>query len=209
MARPFIPMPNVASVEMIYTVYSQVIENVFHVQSNAPFSATDIVSLRNCFNSWDTTYQSLYRNSNVLLARIRTKGLDAKDSPMEDYALASPRGGALASAALPLHNTFCFKLGTGAAGRSQRGRLYIVGFEAAAVSGNQVILARITQWLGPLNQLPVSLAAANPNWKWGVVSWRADKAWRPIGKFTPITTVTYTDTNIDSQRRRLTGRGRT
>lgn len=209
MSRPFIPAPNCASVELIYTCYSQVIENVFHIKAANPFSDVMIVALRSCFNTWDLTYQKVYRNTNVLLSRIRTKALDSTSSPMEDYALPTPRAGDIAGAAMPLNVTFCFKLATGLAGRSQRGRLYVPGVEAGAVSGNQVVGARVSQWLSALNQLQPSLTAASADWKWGVLSYRADKTWRSLAQFTAISSVTYTDLNVDSQRRRLTGRGRT
>lgn len=209
MSRPFIPAPHCATVELIYGVYSQVIENVFAVQSNAAFSASDLTALRTCFNNWDAAQWYNARSVSVLLTRIRTKALDSSGSPMEDYALPTPRGGTGSTAPAPLNVTFCYKLSTGLAGRSQRGRLYMPGISTGSLNGNQIIAAHADSFLTRLNSLPAALTAANPNWKWGVLSYRADKTWRSVAQFTPITTAVYTDLNIDSQRRRLTGRGRT
>lgn len=209
MVRPFIPAPNCASVELIYGVYSQVIENTFAVKSNAPFSASDLTALRTCFNNWDAAQWYNTRGTLVLLTRIRTKALDSISSPMEDYALPTPRGGTGSAAPLPLNVTFCFKLASGLAGRSQRGRLYLPGVVSTAVSGNQLLGSQADAYLTRLNTLPAALLAANSNWKWGVLSYRANKTWRAEAQFTAITSAVYTDLNLDSQRRRLTGRGRT
>jgi hypothetical protein len=190
-------------------VYSQVIENTLHVRAGAPFTLEDIQALRDIVNTWDNSYWKTYRCQNVLLNRIRIKALDAKDSPMEDYALPIARPGAYLQNALPLNVTFAIKLGSTQAGRSQRGRIFIPGVALNFISGQVMGTSLADAFVTELNALKSAISAHSTSWQLGVVSYRADKAWRTEGQFTPVSTIVYTDLNLDSQRRRLTGRGRT
>lgn len=207
MPRPFIPVPNTVSVEMIYGCYAQVMENCYHVKSNVPFDAGTIATLRGVFNTWDSGSVANLRPNNVYLNRIRTKALDTSSSYLEDYFLPAPRAGGAAGAAAPLGSTIAIKLGTGLAGRSYRGRIYVPGLPLNIISGNQVGSGYHTNWANGIQALITQITAANANWKLAVVSYMADGVWRTTGVATVVTYAVATDANIDSQRRRLTGRG--
>lgn len=209
MSRPFIPVPRTCSVELIYGCYAQVLENVLHVRGAAPFTLADVQALRTCIDAWDNAQWKTLRCSNVILNRIRIKALDTPSSPMEDYSLPTPRPGATGANALPLSITFAIKFGSQYAGRSQRGRIFVPGVFSGHIAGNQMAGNVADLYLGELRALQPALTAANASWVHGVVSYRSDKTWRAEGQFTPITTIVYTDLNLDNQRRRLTGRGRT
>lgn len=208
MSRPFIPAANCASIELIYSSNNQTVENTFHTHKGSPYSAADLVTLRGLFNTWDSTTWSPLRSQYCVLQRIRTKALDSLGSPMEDYALPTPRPGGVALGSLPNNVTYAIKLATGLTGRSFRGRIYCVGLttghfnvsnynEIAAASSNSLVTA--------LNTLLTNLAAGGHTL--GVLSYMFNKAWRTNGLFTPATGWTAIDLHFDSQRRRLTGRG--
>lgn len=207
MAHGFIPVPNVASAELIWSCNGVVTENVLHFQRSAPYSATDLQNLRAMLITWEGNQYNQYRSVQVTLNRVRTKGLDSSGSPMEDYFLPTPHAGGNGQVALPLGTTIAIKLSTGLAGRSQRGRLFYVGLTANLLDTNpQFVSASMVSWIvGALNNLKTT-AAANGD-TWGVVSYRSGGVWRATGQFTPITTAVAVDRNVDSQRRRLTGRG--
>lgn len=210
MSRPFIPVPNVCSVELIYTVGGFVMENVLHVQGGTPFDLDGLKAVRGLVDSWDNTSWKNLRSTSVYLSRIRTKALDDLGSPTEDYALPSPRQGGLTNAPTALNATFAIKLSTGLTGRSYRGRLYLPGLVAPDITNGVTLLqARADAAVTSLNLLISTLIAHSPSWKLCVVSYMTNHNWRATGVATSISNAVYTDLNVDSQRRRLAGRGRT
>jgi hypothetical protein len=102
--------------------------------------------------------------------------------------------------------TFCLSLRTEASGRSFRGRKYVAGVPQTKVAGNQIVSAWAGDILTAMNDLIAVLSALNQVLT--VVSRVADGIDRITAVTTAVANVTYTDLNIDSQRRRLTGRGR-
>ncbi len=208
MSRPFIPAPNCASVELIYRANGEICENVIHVQKGSPYTLAQLQALRGIVDTWDSTTWKLARNGGCTLQRIRTKGLDSTSSPLEDYALPTPRPGTQPNGLLSNNVTFCFKLATGLAGRSQRGRWYMVGMDSGFLGPDTNHFNTVSAGfvLGWLNALPTALTAGGHTL--GVLSYRHDLAWRTTASFTPASGFVIVDFNLDSMRRRLTGRGR-
>lgn len=208
MSRPFIPVLNTASVELIYLANTQTLENIFHVKKGSPYSLADLQALRTIVNNWDAATWATQRSQFCTLQRIRTKALDSLGSPMEDFALPTPRGGAVGAGTLPNNVTFCVKLNTGLTGRCFRGRLYFPGITLGHLNTgnfNEIAAASGTSIVNALNTLLANLATGGHTL--GVVSYRVNKAWRSSGVFTPATGWSSIDLHLDSQRRRLTGRG--
>src|SRR5689334_18615229 len=121
MSTPFIPIPNTAQVELIFSLASDVLENTFHVSSNTPFTSTTIVELRTVFDNYHNSTMRGALCNDVILQRIRTRALDSASSPVEDYHLPTPRAGGVGANALPPNVTLAVKLATAIAGRSYRG----------------------------------------------------------------------------------------
>lgn len=207
MSRPFIPVPNVAQVELVFQISSAIAENIFHVRKSSPYSAADLIALRNLVDNWDSTSYASRRSNTVSLFRIISKALDSLGSPVDDYGLPTPRFGGTAASAVTNNTAFALKKATGLTGRSFRGRLYFVGLPATVVeAGTQTVSAVAANLIvAALNTLITSLAAAGHTL--GVVSYMSNGAWRSEGLFTPVTGWVYTDRVLDSQRRRLPGRG--
>lgn len=206
-SRPFIPVPNCASVEFIYTLNGQYIENRWHVRKSSPFSAADLIALRNVFNTWDSTQWKNYRPTASTLVAIRCRALDSDGAPLEYYSLPTPRGGGWGYAQAPGNVTLAIKLATGLIGRSYRGRIFVPGVPLNGIqSGTNIATYDFAVGaLNALNNMFAPLVAAG--YTLGVVSYRNNKAWRAEGVFTPATTWTLVNWNLDSMRRRLTGRG--
>lgn len=204
--RPFIPVPNTVSVELIYTLGGVVAENVIHIQKGAPYTTAEIQSLRALMIAWFTNPYRNYVSNQVLLTRVRIKALDSGAAPMEDYALPTPIPGGGATGALPNNVSFCVKLATGLAGRSQRGRWYVFGLGGAYVANSVDVYSSYASGLvGTLNTLISTLAAGAQQLV--ITSFKTGGVWRTTGHNTVVSTATYVDLHIDSQRRRLLGRG--
>jgi|SRR5690348_1304256 len=207
MSRPFIPAPNCASIELIYTNAGSTIENVLKVQKGAPYTLADLQALRGIVDNWDNTSWKTIRPSTTVLNRIRTRALDTNSSPTEDYNLPAPRAGAIAGTPYPPNATWAVKLATGHQGRSFRGRLYFPGLTSAfqGTDANHIALGSANAVLTSLNLLLTQLATGGHTL--GVLSYSNNKAFRTTALFTPATSWVAVDLNFDSQRRRLAGRG--
>lgn len=206
MSRPFIPAPNCASVELIYSHASEVSENVFHVSKGSPYTLAQLQALRATVNAWDAASGLTGRVTAAQLVRIRTKALDTNTSPIEDFYLPAPRAGSLAGNEMPLNVALCIKLSTGLAGRSYRGRWYWGHLSSLSLQDvGHVLPSSVTGYVGLLNTLIANLASAGHTMV--VLSFRNNNAWRATAVATPILSAVGVDNSLDSMRRRLPGRG--
>lgn len=203
----FIPVANCASVELIYALNQEICENVFHVQKASAYSLADLQAVRGIVNNWDSVSQSPFRGANSFLNRIRTRALDTVGAPFEDFTLPVARQGLQGGIALPGNATWCVKKATLSSGRSFRGRWYHVGLTSNfyGTTADNISALAASNVLAALNQLIANLAAGGHTMV--VVSYVHNKACRSTGVTTQVTQFTAVDTLIDSQRRRLAGRG--
>lgn len=203
----FIPVADTASVELIYALNQEIVENVFHVQKGTPYSLSDLQAVRGIVNTWDAAGGATYRGANSFLNRIRTRALDSVGAAFEDYTLPVARQGLQGGSALPGNATWCLKKATLSSGRSHRGRWYYVGLTSAffGTTADNISALAAANVLATLNSLIAALAAGGHTMV--VVSYVSNKTCRPIGITTPVTQFVAVDNLIDSQRRRLAGRG--
>src|SRR5581483_6863883 len=207
MGHGFIPVANTASVELIYSQVVELSENVFHVQKGSPFTLADLQALRAVVDNWDNTSWKARRTNGASLVRIRTKALDTASSPQEDYYLPSPRAGTFSSSvSVALNACICIKLGTGVSGRSQRGRMYVGNLNNGQLSdAGHLATSELANMVGSINGLISALATAG--YTMVVTSYRTGGAYRAAGHNTPVISAVGVDNSLDSQRRRLPGRG--
>lgn len=205
--RPFIPALNCARVELFYSVNLVTAENVFHVSKGSPYSPSDLVTLRNTVNTWDSSTWLNARGVGCSLFRIRCTALDTAGSPVDDYLLPTARAGSVSGTLLPANAAFCIKIATALAGRSYRGRWYTVGMTTGflGATSNQIASGTASAYITDLGALKTALTGAGSTI--GVLSYATGMAWRTTAHFEPATGFVAVDLNIDSQRRRLTGRG--
>lgn len=206
--RPFIPVPGVVQVEMIYTLFSQRCENVYHVRmSNGTTipTAADIQSLLATFEAWEHNTGIGVRSSGVVLSLLRGRNLDVQAGVVVERTPSTAVTGTLTGGAFPGNVTAAVSWRTGLGGRSYRGRSYHIGLVGSQISGNQLDATARTNLVTAYTAL---LNNVNTTWASGLVvlSYAHNKFWRDAGVTTPILTVSI-DPNLDSQRRRLTGRG--
>jgi len=113
--------------------------------------------------------------------------------------------GTLTSPSVPGNVTWCVKFLTGLTGRSYRGRNYIMGMTEDATVGNQMDAGRAAAFVANYEAL-LDLVDAT-DFTWVVLSRVQNNVPLANAIGAPIINVGYTDLNLDSQRRRLTGRG--
>jgi hypothetical protein len=133
--------------------------------------------------------------------------LSTQTSPTVTVTTGLPITGTNTSDPLPNHVALCVSFRTNGRGRSARGRNYVSGFGEDAASGNTfsgTIANPIAQGYAAL----INSATYTLDWEWVVYSRYENGDPRTEALIAPVDNVVLTDLVVDSQRRRLPGRGR-
>lgn len=201
----FTPFPNVAQVTLNFIEFDNTLVNVFHVMQSTPFDITGLQDLAGLFVDWHTAHIAPAQSSSVGLATIVAKALDSETAPAIEYTTGLPVvGGQTTDPGLPANVTVAIKWTTGLRGRNYRGRTFFVGLCEGMVSGNKVSESVVGALSLAYNALIDELVAEN--YTLVVASRWLNKTQRITGVSTPILLASV-DEWVDSQRRRLTGRG--
>lgn len=204
--RPsFIPVPQTARAVLRYTIFGQTVENVFHWTQATDYDATDCAVLAAAIvTAYDTEWKHLL-SSDVVLNDVTVTGIDTV-SGAQAVAPAGITGTHATAGFETIGNTLCFKFGSAQAGRSYRGRMYWPQLISTMVANNEVnttdagiLLAAVNDFFDAVN--------SDAGMQHCVVSYQNDCEWRTTGVATSVISYTYTDRRLDSQRRRLSGRG--
>lgn len=204
MARP--PTPNVAEATMTFLQDGQYVINKHAFVNTAGWDEGSLNNLGTAIVEWwDTNLKEMVANT-VSLQAVEVVDLTEGSNLGITVQTGLPIFGTGTSPQMPNNVTLAIKKGTGLVGRSFRGRTYHIGLQEAQVVGNTVdstvvanLRTRYDLLREPLGVLiPVDLC---------VLSEETGGVPRTEGICTPVTGIGV-DPVIDSQRRRLPGRGR-
>ncbi len=201
----FQPVPGTSRLAVVYSRGGVLMVNIFHFYRDGQWGAQELGLLLDAFSGvWLTEVMPNLSNT-VLVSRYEARGLR---SQIDDYVALFPttphvggRGGDLT----PGNVAFCVTHTTGLAGRSARGRTYFGGFSEEDVSGDSISLQRAQNLRNAL--MSMRTATLGAGWVPVVVKRYENKALLPTAEVLPITGYRFTDTILDSQRRRLSNRG--
>jgi hypothetical protein len=203
----FVPTPNVIQVEIRASVSGERCENrvmidVFHEPTLA-----DMTSIANIFSTFLAASWIPLLPSTTVITELYLKSLHAQNAPEATFPLpAGSYTGTASSVALPNNVSFCVSLRSNMTGRSARGRLFWLSLPELAVVGNTVDSTYAANVRSAVQQIDVGMTAAG--YEWVIVSYRTNNAPRVGGPiYFSVNSVTTVDLTVDSQRRRLPGRG--
>lgn len=203
-AMAFIPVANTVMAEIRAVLFGQAVENTLYFEHlTGDPTISDMEDLADYLSAWVTGDFSNNMSLDYSFREIYLTNLTTSTSPT--FALAISDAGALLGDSLPSSSCICMSFRTAERGRSARGRNYVSGLTESEVTGNTLSLTRADALVDAYGAIPTYLLSGN--WEWVVVSRYTDGAPRVSGVTIPVTTVTYADRFLDSQRRRLTGRG--
>jgi hypothetical protein len=211
---PFVPVPNTAGVELRYTFDGQHVENTLDVRLAGAWGAAELATLGADYVTWWTANYKPFASTDLVLTEVVCTDLRTETGPQVTTA---PLGGVAGDAVgeiMPGSVTLAVSFRTALRGRSYRGRNYVCGLITDYVSGSQ-INSSIADAVQAAYSAMIGMGAfTSDDWTWVVVSRYSGIGTdgKPIprteGIATPVTQVVITDHTIDSQRRRLPGRGR-
>lgn len=204
-AMPFQPVPNTVQCDAIFMLFGQIIENVYHVQVPGGVDAPTIQDCANEVGNWieDTLLPQL--SANLTFLRVEAKNLSIEAGGEAVYNAAAGTVGGSPDASEPGNVAFCVSLRTAQSGRSYRGRKYFSGLAVSQRTGNQVLPAYGAALVDALNTLITVLEGFSKVLV--IVSRIQDGLELLTAVATPVTSAVAANFDIDSQRRRLNGRG--
>ena len=203
----FQPVPHVALVEMIFDIFEQTCENTLYFihPGEEAWTGGSLAALGETMAVWwgesllDATSLDCTLREVKVTDLTTVTGLQVSNVPNIVGTVNSP--------ALPTNATLSVSFRTHLRGRSYRGRNYIVGLAEASVTGDAVLSSPLAIVASAYAQIPDYLPELTEDTAWVVVSREQDNAVLEVGVATEVTTVVIVDDSIDSQRRRLAGRG--
>lgn len=204
---PFIPVPDVAQIELIMTWDTQRIENVLHYTKTGGYELDDLIVLAEAvITEWSAGPRGSM-SSAVVLTEVRATDLSDVNGPAAVVTTGLPLAGLITSTpSLPNNVAIVMTKRTPQRGRSFRGRLYHPGLVEGEVTSNAVSAGRVTGLISSYNAM-ISVTDVELDVSTMVVVSRfTNNAPRITGIATPVLNFT-TDGLVDSMRRRLPGRG--
>jgi len=204
--RPtFIPAVDTARAVLSYTLFGQTVQNVFYFKRSGGYNAGTVEDLADQIETeWNA---ELKANQPPQLTLNSVTVTDQETAGGVQHVATVGSAGTNASAAFPDPGaTLAIKFATGLSGRSHRGRMYVPslidGLVASGIVDAGFANALVTDYADFFGAI---LSATGDQHV--IVSYANDCEWRTTAEVNAVTSYSYTDRNVDSQRRRLPGRG--
>lgn len=205
---PLQPCPNTISVRLFGDLSGEmVINDLAFVKESGAVTFVDVTDVGNAIGDW-------YRDSVVPLLddRYYFMQMVAVDlSNPVSYKFTGPYAtqGGVSGGGAPNNVSFCLSFKSGLSGRAGNGRNFLPGIPLQYLSGNLVNEEPLAALLAAYSALLAEGEGVIPaGFHWCVVSRRLAGVDRVPAVPVFVTSVVATDNIVDSQRRRLPGRGR-
>lgn len=205
-AMAFVPVPDAALVTVRYSLFAQTVVNSLWFGKTGGFSGTDLSELAEAVFDWAEARLIPIMSQDVELLSVEARDMSSASAPVVEFFPPASVPGAVGAASMPGGTAWTISFKTGLAGRSFRGRNYLFGFAEGDVTGNQISAAWAASALAAYVNLnaDVNTAVAATH---VVASRYSNGSPRVTGITTAVETYGFVDLFLDSQRRRLTGRG--
>ena len=200
----FIPVPNIAEVFVEHSLNGKPgVGWVVHYETTgASWNAADLTELCALLAAWWNIEMKSTVTAQVILQRIRARDLTTANSPIVEYTTGMPIIGTGTGSSEPGNVSFSLKKNTGIAGRSYRGRIYMMGMSDTNVTGNLLNATVANLWVAAWTEA-LLLVGSVQSYGMVVASRYANNAPRVSGISTPVISISYADLRIDTRRDRL------
>jgi hypothetical protein len=191
---------------VVGTYFGETVETTLYFGADGGYLPEDFFNLGNAMatwvgETWAGQFSHDYTPTHVHLIELGTRTGHVYDVPVTVTAEQDDHAG------LPGNVSLSIKRSTGYAGRSNRGRIYLVGLAENDVVGNMVDVGFADAKVDQLNGLDAYLAGLAIPLVQIVVSRINVGGLEPHGTWKLLLEWSVVDYRADSQRRRLAGRG--
>jgi len=209
---PFVPAANTASIDVVYSLDGQRVENTLYALRNTAWTPAQIQQLAQNVTSWAANELLPQLASSITLLRVETRDISVQNGALGIFVADVGTIGGVADESEPNNVAACVSFRTGIAGRSFRGRNYVAAIPDNAVNTNTLTNAFATAILAAYGELNATWLALTSSVhvvlsRFSGVDANGDPIPRAVGLTTPVTAYQFTDLIVDSQRGRLPGRG--
>ena len=201
----FIPIPNAVEVVIYFTLGGQEVALTLGVKRTAPATEENLEDIIGAIDSWRIAELVPITTAALSASRIKATALDSDSAPSVELPAGAPLAGTLAGDSVPNNAALAVSFYTDQRGRSYRGRNYVPGLSAGNLASTSTFAtAVLAGLLAAYVELPTALGSVGA--EHAVLSRQHNGAPRTTGVATPVTAYGG-NVQIDSQRRRLAGRG--
>lgn len=202
----FVPTPNAVTASVRYLWDNQQVENTLSFYRAESWTETLMEQLANIIINWRTTQIRSLQASNLLMTEVYVVDQASDSAPAITVTVDSGDApGTTGTPSLPNNVSLAIQFRTAFRGRSGRGRNFILGLAEGQVSGNLIANSLATSYQDAYQALAGDVEALDAQHV--IISKQTDGAPRPNGLVRLVTAYAFADLSIDSQRRRLPGRG--
>lgn len=201
----FIPVPNVAKVSVEQELDGEPVVNTLYFYNANGWGMPGLTNLALDIGTWWASGLAPQLSTAIALEQVVATDLSAQISSQYTYEPENRPNGLVVSDSIPNNAALCVSLRSPFRGRSARGRNYVGGIPEIHTTRSRVRPETIQGIIDAYEQL-LTVGPQNSS-TWVVVSTRSNKQPRAEGVFLPVQSVVVVDDVLDSQKRRLPGRG--
>lgn len=204
---PFQVCPNTAEVVFHADLNGQIVANIWHVNVPTPPSLEQLQTIRDVFNDWIEGPMMGGSSNQLTPIDLIVTDLTQEGGLQVVKDMTGEGGGEVNSPVKTNQDTLCLTLRSSQRGRSFRGRNYIMAVPTQFyLDSNHITTGQVAAYVADWNGLVTDLATAG--FPLGILSRVSGGAPRAQGLITEAVGYTAFDNVIDSQNKRLPGRGR-
>jgi hypothetical protein len=203
----FVAIANCCAIELRMLWNSQRVALTFGFYKSGGYDSSDLITISDAMGLWWYTYARTYQMAYANMREVYARSLDSESAPSYSnttyVGVTGTMGGSTTS---PNNVCFCLSFRTGLRGRANRGRNYWFGFGPSQVTNqNYITSAYRANLIALYNRLLPGGGSIPSGHVWVVLSRQLNHVIQ--GRHIPITSVLAVDDTLDSQRKRLPGRG--
>ena len=204
------PVAATALVELVYQVGTTIQENTLYFRHAATsWTPVELTTLGNEMAAWWEASIAPLASIDVSLVRVDVTDLSEQFGSKVVIPLDPAVPGEASTDRLPSNVSMAVTFTTGKRGRAFRGRNFVVGLVEGQVNDDQVNGSAVSLYLAAYNALLVGGSSQPTDATWVVVSRVVNQVVQmPTALTNPVLAAVVADDIVDSQRRRLPGRGR-
>lgn len=203
----FVPTDNAVTASMRYLWEGQQVENTLSFYRAEGWTEVLMEQLGNLIINWRTNQLRSLQAPTLSMLECYLVDQSAEDAPA--VTVTVPTGdqpGTGTTASQPNNVTWAIQFRTAFRGRSGRGRNYALGLMEGQVTGSAVSISVANAYTDAYEVLAGDLDGLDAQHV--IISKFQGKVPRPSGLVRLVTAYAFADLVVDSQRRRLPGRGK-
>lgn len=205
MSNSFVPGTGVVKVDLVFSLNGQKVMNGLHFVSELPVVASQFVILAGDVVAWYNTYLKPILPVTAGLEMVKVTDMGSQTGVQIQYTTGLPSMGTHNSPSLPGNVTAAVKFTTDKRGKSYTGRNFFPAFAQSDIV-NGIVDAGVAAGIKAAYEALLTQTWSS-DYVWVVASKIAGGILRSALETTQVMGVGI-DTQVDSQKRRLAGRGR-